>query len=242
MVNPLSELFMHPEGKASSAGCYPACKKKENFNRRYEEKIFYKMFSPSALNIADPYLVEEKKEIKEHILEKFNNKIKNIIVIGAGPLRYLDDFCDSNQNYVAVDKFLNTFTDDNSFCLTDKKYSTLLINNCFENLKKGELPEKDSLYIFTFNVISYISNPLFSLSTHLNKNNVVYISGWNNSFSKERTDYLNHLYDSSSPYLQGSSSFVDVHDLDYNVINLKHKIKKHEGVFIKSVIIDTYEK
>ncbi len=201
----------------------------------HEEEIFQKMFSPRGLKLADPYLKEEKNILNNYIL-KNSDKIKNIIVIGAGPLRYLE--IAHNKNYIAIDKYLNLFLDKRPETSIKDLKNIKLINKAFEDVEINELPTNNCLYIFTFNVISYIDNPESSIRKIIDKDNIIFISGWSKNCHILMSNYLEYIYQDSS-YLKNSTSFVDPHKMALSDVNTIKTIEKYDGIFTKSISIHT---
>jgi len=201
----------------------------------YEKRIYHKMLSPKGLEIAEPYLKEEENILKNLVLKNALHGIENIIVIGAGPLRYLEMAL--NKNYIAIDKFLNVFLRDNLRTSIQNNINITLINKSFEEVKKDELPNKNCLYIFTFNVISYINNFLLHANKIFHQGNIIFISGWNDKGQELMSDYFNYIY-ANSAYLKKASSFVDPHKIDFSNIVKINNIVRHEGKFTKSITVN----
>lgn len=209
--------------------------KKTKKTKLYEREIFYKMFSPEGLKLAQAYLDEEEAILREVINKKRKHPLENIIVIGAGPLRYLELIFQSNLNYIAVDKHLDMFVTDGlkkdlSSCLPIE-----LLNKSFEDLKKDELPLHHSIYIFTFNIFSYLRNPLQLINELVNNKNLIFISGWNIEKTEQMNKYINYVYKDCPCYIKDTSSFLNVHDIDFSQIKeIKHveKITKKNSLVI----------
>jgi len=206
-----------------------------SYETSYEKRIYYKMLSPKGLEIAEPYLKEEENVLKNLVLKNALHGIENIIVIGAGPLRYLEMAL--NKNYIAIDKVLNVFLRDNLRTSIQNNINITLINKPFEEVKNNELPNKNSLYIFTFNVVSYINNFLLYANKIAHQDNIIFISGWNDKAQELMSDYFNYIY-ANSAYLKKASSFVDPHKIDFSNIAKINSIVKHEGKFTKSITVN----
>lgn len=200
----------------------------------FERKIFQKMFSPQGLNMVEPYLKEEENILENYVLANIYEKIQNIIVIGAGPLRYLE--IASLKNYIAIDKYLDSFLNKNLKAMIKGKKNISLINKSFEVVEPNELPAENSLYIFTFNVISYINDLERSINKLIGENNIIFISGWNKMAHSLMSNYLHYVYQ-SSPYLKNSASFIDPHKINFTNMDKIKKIEKHGGIFTKSISI-----
>jgi hypothetical protein len=184
--------------------------------------------------MAKPYLNEEENIIKNYVLANTYDKLKNIVVIGAGPLRYLN--IAPKKNYVAIDKYLNYFLNKDLKSVIKGSENISLINKPFEEVDRDDLPAGNSLYIFTFNVISYINDIERSINKLIGENNIIFISGWNKMAHSLMSNYLHYVYQ-SSPYLKNSASFINPHNINFMNMDKIKKIEKHGGIFTKSISV-----
>lgn len=203
-----------------------------------EKIIFQKMFSAHGLKIAKPYLDEEAYDLQDDILKENLNSIRNIVVIGAGPLRYLE--AASGRHYIAIDKFQSAFLSNRMRSMMKNVSIVTLINKPFESISIDDLPLSHNLYIFTFNVISYINNPVALINKIAQTNSLIYISGWNEMNSDVMHQYLDYLYGNVSFCIRDASSFLDVHAIDFSDCKKIQTINKRSGLFTKSILMRTY--
>lgn len=192
----------------------------------YEREIFYKMFSPEGLRLAQSYLDEEEDILKRVIRDKNKHHLENLIVIGAGPLRYLELTVRAKLDYIAIDKHLDLFIIDDLKKSLQSILHIEFLNKSFEKLKSNELPKHNSIYIFTFNIFSYLENPVQLINQLIKNENLIFISGWNKEESKSMDKYINYIYEESPFFIRDTSSFLNVHDMDFSQIEGIKNVEK----------------
>lgn len=205
-----------------------------------EKEIFYKMFSPRGLALAQAYLDEEERMLRKNIIETPSfSQLSNAIVIGSGPLHYLDLTHSMGKNYIAVDKHLDVFINSHLSYIIDPVQKIELINKSFEDLSAQELPQNNSLFIFTFNVFSYMKNPLSSINRIIKEGDILFIAGWDKKAQEDMVKYLSCIFDNSPSSLEHIHSMCAIPQMDYSKILKARKIETFEGDFCQSVIIQT---
>lgn len=143
------------------------------------------MYSPAALSIVEPYLVEESQLLQKYL--KFNS-VKSLICVGCGPGKYQDTSKKHKLFYVGIDPVINKYFQNYYFPYKDKTAHKILIKDVFENvcLDKfdGEIP-KPRFWIFTFNVVSYIQNFWDHIRRLSFPGDIFFISVWSSSSKAE---------------------------------------------------------
>ena len=160
-----------------------------------QKEAIYRMFSPLALKIANPYLDEEEIAVTE-IMSNIDST--NLIVIGGGYLKYLPIAAQYSKRYIVIDNHLSIFINDSIKYLLNSNPNIALINKKYEDLRSADLPSNNSLYIFTFNVISYINDPVYHIKRLIKKGDVVFISSWNPGAQTIFEKYTNHVFNTTN--------------------------------------------
>jgi|SaaInlStandDraft_5_1057022.scaffolds.fasta_scaffold01317_10 hypothetical protein len=142
-----------------------------------KEKLFTSMMQPSALNKANLFLKEEREQVESILLSK-KGDISNILVIGGGPLTYIDLARKYGCKHICINPFLFTYLNDNKEidCLSEN--CDELISDKFEDIAPNQLLRKNSLYVFHFNVISYIDDVVEKLDWLAKTGEMIVISTW----------------------------------------------------------------
>lgn len=158
---------------------------------------FYRMLSPQAIKWSNPYNLEEEKLLKQLLLKMVNIRNMNFIAVGAGELWYLKYGLKHAQKYVAIEPSLDVFLSDSIKYLASQMKSITLINKKFGDVNLNEIPPANSLYVFLFNILAYIENPVQTINKILRQGDILFISSWNHKSTKAKAvrkkyfDYLN---------------------------------------------------
>jgi len=93
--------------------------------------LFKKMYYPSALTIARPYLIEEHELLQKYL--KFNS-VKSLICVGCGPSKYHEISKKHSLVYVGIDPVINNYFKSHTFPYRNKTFRKILIKDVFENV------------------------------------------------------------------------------------------------------------
>lgn len=156
---------------------------------------FVRMMLPDAEAIAAPYVKEEQQAVIQ-LLETLPDAMeRNLIVVGAGPLWYRKLVEGKVKKYIAVEPQAELFiTSDQKKQLEDDTF-TQIIDKEFGTFPAKLLPQNSSVFLFHFNIISYIPHPIQALNTYCRKGDILYFSTWNTSEKAKqvRREYFNFL-------------------------------------------------
>ncbi len=123
---------------------------------------FLKMFTPSALRMADPFL-EHESSILEVVVES-SPSLKNMVVVGSGPLAY-SGYANGNILYVGVDPYFHIEC--------GQLENITSIKGSFEDLTRDDLREGPTIFVFWFNVFFYLEDPYRALNSILRNGDIV---------------------------------------------------------------------
>lgn len=139
------------------------------------------MLCPFGLKLAQPYLVEERRCLLEHFRKIHNLSSFHCIVVGAGPLLYLDIAQRLMKQYIAVDPLVNFFLQDSTRASTNQLTKVITLNKYFDELTLEDLPITNRLFIFIFNVAAYINNFALSINRLGKPGDILFCSTWTDS-------------------------------------------------------------
>lgn len=143
------------------------------------DEYFYQMMTPENTALVKPYEDEEHACISKVMDRDPDISQKNIVVIGAGNLSYLDLAINKAKNYVAVEPLSHIFISDEQQKSVAQSDNIFVLNKKFQDITPSDLPEGNCVYIFIFNIISYIHEPLDALNALIKKGDTIIISTWN---------------------------------------------------------------
>jgi len=164
--------------------------------RNLKDDYFYRMFSPVAMEISDPYHIEEGKIIEDLLLNHASARNMNFVSIGAGALRHLRYALRFTYGYVGVEPSLKNFLNEDIGFLIERNREITLVDKKFEMLEKKDLPFGNCFYVFLFNIFPYLEDPFSVINRFLKKGDVILLSTWNRNenamaIRKRYFDYLN---------------------------------------------------
>lgn len=162
---------------------------------KIQNDYFVRMMLPDSEKKAEPYVKEEAKWLKELITSVHGLNQWNFVVVGSGTLWYLDLVYNHVKNYVAVEPLADVFIQKQVNFILSYHSDIHVIPNQFGEFNKEQIPSANSVFLFHFNILSYIPEPINKINKYLRKGDVLYISTWNNSeiAKKSRRDYFNYI-------------------------------------------------
>ena len=159
------------------------------------EDYFYRMLSPQAVKRSKAYNSEEENILKDLLVKTPEARHMNFIAVGAGELWYLKYGLKYTKKYVSIEPLTKIFLNDSIEYLAKQMKNIVLLEKKFGDVKKDEIPEGNSLYVFLFNILAYIENPIPAINSLLREGDILFISAWNTTkkAKKIRTQYFNYL-------------------------------------------------
>lgn len=160
--------------------------------------IFKRMFTDLAFKEAHAYISEEQSVLEELIRNTYQTCRMNFCIVGGGPFHYLPLASQYFNKYILIEPYLRHLVDEYSIKAKKKLTNIECIEKRFEDYCRDFSTPSFStktLYVFWFNVIAYIQNPIECLNRIIKTGDTVFISRWGNSEKSQKTleDYLNHV-------------------------------------------------
>lgn len=149
------------------------------------QEYFVRMMMPEIQKLALPFELEEEKELSI-LLRSIKKNNNNFVVVGAGTLFYIELALKLNFKYIAVEPLIDLFVQKQVKFLLNQNKKIKLINKDFGNFSKSELPAKNTVFAFIFNILGYIKNPLAKINKYLKAGDIIFICSWNNENPKAR--------------------------------------------------------
>jgi hypothetical protein len=203
------------------------------------EQIFYRMLCPESEEFSRFYLNEEIAVLQSFVSNYAAIKKMNFVVVGAGPLLHVSLGCENAKCYIAVDPMSHLFINDLPQDFFIKNPKIKIVSKYFENLQRCDIPSRPSLYVFTFNVISYINDFVAAVNNIVKKGDVLFVSYWNND--KKNEDIINDYFD--FVYGEGHAlrrqTMIDTHNIDCKKISLFKEVQKTCGNVVKTIVVYT---
>lgn len=167
-----------------------------------ESAYFVRMMLPDAEQIAAPYVTEEKNSVTKLLKSLPDASERSLVVVGAGPLWYRDIAREKVKQYVAVEPLADIFISKEEQEEMMKDPFVHVINTGFGDFPAEQLPAGKTVFLFHFNIISYIPHPMRVINKYCKPGDILYLSTWNTTphakdVRKQYFDYLNASADPS---------------------------------------------
>jgi hypothetical protein len=115
---------------------------------------------PDAEKKVSPYVLEERKSLVKIIKSIKNINEFNFVVIGSGTLWYIDLVYSVVKKYIAIETLADIFIAKQVMFVLRRLRNIDVINKDFGKFPKSLLGNANSIFIFHFNILSYIFDPV----------------------------------------------------------------------------------
>lgn len=206
----------------------------ENINADY----FYRMLSPQALKHSRPYNNEEEKILKQLLSHEQRIKCMNFIAVGGGELWYLKYGLEKARDYVLIEPLLPIYLNKSVRYLSTKNKNIFLISKKFNDVKRKEIPEGNSFFVFLFNILAYIPRPVAALNNIIRAGDILFLSSWGKTTEARqvRKKYFDFLNDPKKKAAIDPEKTIGLCHFDKFPFNSLKFYKKHER--IRGKIVD----
>lgn len=161
-----------------------------------QSDYFVRMMLPDAEAKAQPYVAEERRSLSRLIGSIGDIARRNFVVIGSGTIWYIELAYLKTRKYIAVEPLAEIFLPQQIRFVLGQHKNVRIIDKEFGGFPKRDLENANSLFVFHFNILSYIPDPIRKINKYLKKGDVLYISSWNRTEEarrsrKEYFDFIN---------------------------------------------------
>lgn len=149
------------------------------------DEYFYRMLSPQALKLSAAYHQEESS-VLEKCLKKNSTKNMNFAAIGGGELWRLRLALAYTKSYACIEPLADVFMNDSVKYLVEQSSNVLYIAKRFEDVTREDLPSRNNFFMFLFNVLAYINDPIEAINKLSKPGDILFISTWANTKESKR--------------------------------------------------------
>lgn len=146
-----------------------------------QSDYFVRMMLPDAEKRADSYVSEEKISLAKLLSKTKDIDNRNFVVVGCGTVWYIELSYSKAKKYIAVEPLAEIFLPKQIRFILEKQKYIKIIGKPFGNFPKKELGDLNSVFVFHFNILSYIPDPVNKINKYLRKGDILYISSWNST-------------------------------------------------------------
>lgn len=158
-------------------------------------EYFFRMMSPRASKISKRYIDDETELLTSMISGLEDHHDYNLVVVAGGQLGKLQVGLELTKSYTCIEPLTDLYMGRNVLYLVKKMSKIRLVKKLLSEVRKGDLPEGKNIFVFLFNILAYIDNPIKEINRISKPGDVLFISTWNLTpvAKKIRTKYFNYL-------------------------------------------------
>jgi hypothetical protein len=117
--------------------------------------------------------------------------------------------------------------------LAEQMKSITLLEKKFGDVHTDELPSGNSIYVFFFNILGYIDEPVSIINRLLKKGDILFISSWNyrnDRARKIRTKYFDYLNSFEKSVVIDPTETIGICNLDFFPFKSLKYYKSHKRI------------
>ncbi len=197
-----------------------------------DDEYFYRMLSPYALKLSAPYN-DEESEVLEWCLQSCPAvRDMNFVAVGGGELWELRRASKYAKRYICVEPLSDIFMNDSVKYLVEQFDTISYIPKRFGDVKQSDLPPGNSFFMFLFNILAYIDNPVDAINKLLRPGDMLFISTWADTPEARRTrsSYFDHLNEMEEEAIIDPEQSIGLSHFDHFPFDELKYMKSYERV------------
>ena len=209
-----------------------------------DDEYFYRMLSPYALKLSEPYNTEESNILDQCLRAHHNIGDMNFVAVGGGELWELRRAAKFTKNYVCIEPLADIFINDSVKFLTEKLDNVSYIAKPFGDVDRGELPDGNAFFMFLFNILAYIEDPVRAINHIVRPGDTLFITTWadTDDARRVRSAYFAHLNGRETEVIIDPELSVGLSHLDnfpFDELKYFNRYERIEGTVADVLIIYT---
>lgn len=204
-------------------------------SQKIEDEYFIKMMIPSIRELAQPFEDEEGTHLRQLMKAIQTPTDYQLVVVGAGPLSYVEMATHFDLDYIAVEPLLNAYLQKQVRFVVERNEHIKCVAKRFGDFDRHLLGVKRNVFAFIFNILGYIQSPIPLINQYISSGDIIFIASWNKSNHVAKNvrdryfDALNQNYSNNSQYSH-SKETMGLCDLDrFDCSRLRH-YKEHRRI------------
>lgn len=197
-----------------------------------DDEYFYRMLSPYALRLSAPYN-DEESEVLEQCLESYPAvKDMSFVAVGGGELWELRRASKYAKRYICIEPLADIFINDSVKYLVEQFDNISYVPKRFGDVRPDDIPPGNSFFMFLFNILAYVDNPMDSINRLLQPGDVLFISTWADTAEARRTraSYFDHLNEIEKEVIIDPEQGVGLSHFDHFPFEELAHMKSYERV------------
>jgi len=178
-------------------------------------EYFFRMMSPGAIKLVKNYLRDEHSLVEKTIEKVDNPKEYNLVAVAGGQLWLIDIGLEKTKSYTCIEPLADLYIGNQIQYLIKKNKNIRVIKKRLADTSKKDLPEGKNIFVFTFNILAYIENPIREINDLIKHGDILFISTWNTTpkARKIRTRYFNFLNSFEKEVIIDPNNTIGICDL-----------------------------
>jgi hypothetical protein len=196
------------------------------------DEYFYRMLSPYALKLSAPYN-DEESEVLERFLKSYSPvKDMNFVAVGGGELWELRRASQYTKRYLCIEPLADIFINDSVKYLVEQFDNVSYIAKRFGDVLPSDLPPGNSFFMFLFNILAYIDNPIDAINNILQPGDVLFITTWADTAAarQTRSAYFDHLNETETGVIIDPEQGVGLSHFDHFPFDKLTRFKRYERI------------
>ncbi|MFB9905557.1 hypothetical protein [Allokutzneria oryzae] len=209
----------------------------ETENGYISDQYFCRMLSAPALTLSAQYQTEENEALERTLRVNTAIRDKNLVAIGGGELWGLRYALQYAKRYVCVEPLADLHINDSVRYLVERSPDVSVVPKRFEDVRKSDLPEGNSVFFFVFNIMAYLDSPVSQINRLISPGDVLFISTWGDNPRARtiRSEYLQYLNRAEGASIDPDGSFGRYQLDRFPCTDIKHFLRSER---IKGVATD----
>lgn len=204
-------------------------------------EYFFRMMSPRASVLAKNYLDDETNLLESTIDKLDDPKEYNLIAVAGGQLGMLKTGLEKNKSYTCIEPLANLYLGKQIQYLVKKIQNVHIVKKRFADTIRKDLPDGKNLFVFMFNILAYIKNPIREINDLIRPGDVLFISTWSATpKAKEiRAKYFDYLNSFEKKVIIDPENTIGVCDLRAFPFERLRYSEEHR--FIRTEVVEILE-
>lgn len=197
------------------------------------------MLSPQALKLSASYTAEEHNTLNNCFRIHPETKKMNFVAVGGGELWGLRQARMHTKHYTCIEPLADIYMNDSVRYLVEQLDDISFIPKRFKDVTPADLPPGNSLFMFLFNILAYLEEPIESINAVIKPGDILFITTWANTEQAKqvRTSYFDYLNSFEEHIGIDPSESIGLCHFDSFPFDQLHHFKRSER--IKEIITDT---
>lgn len=159
------------------------------------DEYFYRMLSPQALMLSASYHREESNVLEACLKNNRRTRKMNFVAVGGGELWELRRALKYTKSYTCIEPLADVFMNSSVKFLMEQFKNITYVPKRFGEVVASDLPRRNNFFMFLFNILAYIDDPIEIINRLTKPGDILFISTWADTEEalERRNTYFEYL-------------------------------------------------